>query len=155
MVEMLGVIAIFPIVALALDSMFRAVVIDIPRSSHVVEENTSVLDALDHIRSDIERAKSLPDTSGDYTAGDNVLLIELPDATICYELTDEGIVRRRLGENGTSSLWTAPNANIEWNVRRKDGVGYAVEMRTCIEHTRAERQTRKMAGTHLYFVGGL
>ena len=154
-VELLTVIAIFPVVALALDRMFKAVVVDIPRSSHIVEENTTVLDMLDQIRSDMDRAIALPDSSGDYTAGDSVLLIELPDTTICYELKGERIIRHNLGKDPTSSAWTAPNAHIKWKVRQKDNVGYAVEITTHIKHKTARKQTERMAGSHLYFVGAL
>ncbi|MHC4741180.1 MAG: PulJ/GspJ family protein [Planctomycetota bacterium] len=155
LVELLAVIAIFPVVALSLDRMFKAVVIDIPKSSYVVEENTTVLDILDHIRSDIDRAKGLPRTFGDYTAGDDVLLIKLPDTTICYQLKDEKVIRHNLGKEPTSSAWVAPNADIKWKVWEKDNVGYAVEIATHIEHKRARKQTERMAGAHLYFVGAL
>lgn len=155
LVELLAVLVIFPVVALALDRMFKAVVIDIPRSSHVVEENTTVLDALDRIRSDIDRAKGLPRTFGDYTAGDDLLLIELPDTTICYQLKDAKIIRHNPGGEPTSSTWVAPNADIEWKVWKKDNVGYAVEIATHIKHKAGKRQTERMAGAHLFFVGAL
>lgn len=155
LVELLAVIAIFPVVALVLDRMFRNVVIDIPRSSYVVEENTTVLDALDHIRSDIDRARGLPRTFGDYKGGDDILLIELADATICYELKGGKIIRHNLAEEPTSSAWVAPNAAIKWKVREKDNVRYAVEITTHIKHERARKNTERMAGAHLYFVGAL
>lgn len=155
LVELLAVIVMFPVAALALDRMFRAAVIDIPRSSYVVEENTTVLDVLDHIRSDIDRAKGLARTFGDYTAGDEVLLIELADATICYQLEDGKIIRHNLGEEASSSAWDAPNADIRWKVWEKESVGYAVEITTHIKHKAGRRQTERMAGAHLYFVGAL
>jgi prepilin-type N-terminal cleavage/methylation domain-containing protein len=153
LIEMMAVIAILPVAMLALDRMFATIIVDIPRSSHIVEENTTVLDVLDHILSDIDRATGLPNSSGGYTAGDSVLLIELPDTTICYELKDERIIRHNLGKDPTSSAWTAPNANIKWKVRQKNNVGYAVEITTHIKHKPARKQTERMAGSHLYFVG--
>ena len=155
LIELLAVIAIFPVAALAIDRMFKTVIVDIPRSFHIVEENTTVLDVLDHINRDIDRATGLPNSSGDYTAGDGVLLIELPDTTICYELKDKNILRHNLGKDTTSSTWKAPNARVKWKVWQKDNVGYAVEITTHIEHKPARRQTKRMAGSHLYFVGAL
>jgi len=155
LVEMMAVFAVFPVALLALDRMFKTVIVDIPRSSHIVEENTTVLDALDHIRSDIDRATALPNSSADYTAGDNILLIELSDTTILYEINDQKIIRRNLGKDPTSSTWNAPNAHIKWKLWQKDNVAYAVEITTHIQHKHARKLTERMAASHLFFVGAL
>lgn len=156
LLEMLAVIVIFPVAALALSQLFNTVVLEIPRASRVVRENTTVLDVLDHISGDIDRAKGLPNSSGPYTAGETVLLIELPETMICYEITEDKVVRRDLGEDPqTSSVWTTPNADVKWTVWRKENVGYAVEIMTHVEHKWKTKQQKKMAGSHLYFVGAL
>jgi len=136
--------------------LFNTVVLEIPRASRVVRENTTVLDVIEHISRDIDRAKGLPRASGDYTAGDTILLIQLPDTMICYEITEDKILRRDLGEDPqTSSAWTTPNANVKWRVWRKDNVAYAVEIITHVVHKWKTKQQKKMAGSHLYFVGAL
>lgn len=158
LLEMLAVMLILPVVLLAIDQMFKNVMVDIPRASRVIKENTTVLDILEHISRDIDRAKDLPPSSGAYTAGETVLLIELVDTTICYEMTQGKILRRDLvadPQHGTSSTWTTPNADVKWKVWRKDNVGYAVEIITNIEHKRPKKLQKKMAGSHLYFVGAL
>ena len=158
--ELLAVIVVFPVAALALSQLFNTVILEIPRASRVVRENTTVLDVLEHISGDIDQAKGLPRSCGEYTAGDSMLLIELPETMICYEITKDRILRHNLGEdpqsqNATSSAWTTPNANVKWKVWRKDKVGYAVEIITHVEHKWKTKQQQKMAGSHLYFVGAL
>ncbi len=158
LLEMLAVMVIFPVAALAISQLFNTVVLEIPRASRVVRENTTVLDVIEHISRDIDRAKSLPNSSGKYTAGDTILLIQLPDTMICYEITEDKILRRDLGEDPqsrTSSAWTTPNADLKWKAWRKDNVAYAVEIITHIEHKWKTKQQKKMAGAHLYFVGAL
>jgi len=158
LLEMLAMIVIFPVAALAMSQLFNTVVLEIPRASRVVRENTTVLDVLEHISRDIDRADGLPDSSEEYRAGDSILLIELPDTMICYEITEDKILRRDLGkdpQSRTSSTWTTPNANVKWKVWRKDNVGYALEIITHVEHKWKTKQQKKMAGSHLYFVGAL
>ncbi|HLB72704.1 MAG TPA: prepilin-type N-terminal cleavage/methylation domain-containing protein [Sedimentisphaerales bacterium] len=157
--EMLAVIVIFPAVTIALDGLFTTILRDIPHSSQVVQENTSVLDVLEHIQDDIDRAKSLPASFADRAADANTLLIELGDGTIAYELENGRVVRRTLGETKDSSTeqaaWSLPNADVEWRVCSRDGAGYAVEIETHIKYKRTTKSLEKMAGTRIYFVGAL
>jgi hypothetical protein len=46
-----------------------------------------------------------------------------------------------------------PNAEIEWRLWKKDGLGYAVEVHTHIKYKLRERFQEKMANSHLYFLG--
>jgi len=160
LLEMLAVMVILPVATLALSQLFNTVILEIPRASRVVRENTTVLAVLEHISRDIDRAKGLPRSSGEYRAGDSILLIELPDTMICYEITEDKILKRDLGtdpqsQSRTSSAWTTPNADVKWRIWRKDNVGYAVEIITHVEHKWKTKQQKKMAGSHLYFVGAL
>jgi type II secretory pathway component PulJ len=155
--EMMAVLFFFPVAALVLDGLFRTLVHDIPRSSRVVQENTSLLSALEHIQDDIQKAGRLPEAVEGYAADANALLIEHPDEVIRYELKDGKIARCKLAKDSsdtqTPTVWSVPNAEIEWRLWKKDGLGYAVEVRTYIRHKLREKFQEKMANSHLYFLG--
>jgi prepilin-type N-terminal cleavage/methylation domain-containing protein len=159
LVEVLIVIVILPLMMLVLDDFFRTLIKDIPRSYRVVQENTSLLSMLEQMQKDIDKAKGLPVSFDEYTTGDKLLLIELTEGMICYQLKDEKVLRRKLTDNRQGNaleqtVWSIPNARVEWQVWRKDGEGYAVELKTHIEHLiRGEHWEKKMANSHLYFVG--
>ncbi len=162
LVEVLIVVIVLPFMMLVLDDLFRTLIKDIPRSYQVVQENTSLLSMLDQMQKDIDKAKGLPESFGEYTTGDKLLLIELAEGMICYQLKDEkaltvrrsSLVSRVTGDEPRITVWSIPHAKVELQVWRKDRDGYAVEVKTHIEHKiRGEHWEKKMANSHLYFVG--
>ena len=159
LVELLVVIIVLPFVMLVLDGLFSTLIRDIPRSYRVVQENTSLLSMLEQMQQDIDKAKGLPESFDEYTTSNKLLLIELAEGMICYQLKDEKVLRRKLTDNQQKNAlekksWSVPHAKVEWQVWRKDRDGYAVEVKTHIEHKiRGEHWEKKMANSHLYFVG--
>ena len=158
LVEVLVVLAVLPFMMIVFGGLFNTLIKDIPRSHRVVQENTSLLSMLDRIQKDIDKAKGLPESFGEYTTGDKLLLIELAEGMICYQLKDEKVLRRKLTDNKQSNaleqtVWSMPHAKVKWQVRRKNGGGYAVEVQTHIEHIVQGHWEKKMANSHLYFVG--
>lgn len=155
--EIIAVLFFFPVAALVLDGLFRTLVRDIPRSSHAVQENTSLLSALEHIQDDIRKAGRLPEAVEGYAADANALLIENPDEVVRYEFKHGKIVRHKLAKDRsdtqTPTVWSVPNAEIEWRLWKKDGLGYAVEVHTRIKYKLREKFQEKMANSHLYFIG--
>jgi prepilin-type N-terminal cleavage/methylation domain-containing protein len=157
LVELLVVIIILPSVMLVLDGLFSTLIRDIPRSYRVVQENTSLLSMLDQMQQDIDKAKGLPESFGEYTTSNKLLLIELAESTICYQLKDGRVLRRKLtdtqqGSGEETKAWSVPHAKVEWQVWRKDSSDYAVEVRTHIAHKVRGHWEKKMANSHLYFV---
>jgi prepilin-type N-terminal cleavage/methylation domain-containing protein len=158
LVEVLVVLAVLPFLMIVFGGLFNTLIKDIPRSHRVVQENTSLLSMLDRIQKDIDKAKGLPESFGEYTAGDKLLLIELAEGMICYQLKDDKVLRHKLTDNQQSNaleqtVWSVPHAKVEWQVRRKNGGGYALEVQTHIEHIVQGHLEKKMANSHLYFVG--
>jgi len=155
--ELMAVLFFFPVAALVLDGLFRTLVHDIPRSSHAVQENTSLLSALEHIHDDIQKAGRLPEAVEGYAADANALLIENPDEVIRYEVKDGKILRHKLAKDRsntqTPTVWSVPNAEIQWRLWKRDGLGYAVEVRTHIKYKLREKFQEKMANSYLYFLG--
>jgi len=158
LVEVLVVIMTLPFVALVLDGLFNALLTDIPRSCRVLQDNTTLLSMLKQIQQDIDAAKGLPDSFAGHTTDDRLLLIELAEGMICYQLEEGRVLRRRLtdtqqDDREEARVWVMPNAKVEWRLWRRQGHGYAVEVRTHIKHRLRKKLQEKMANSHLYFVG--
>jgi len=167
LVEMLVVITIIPFVSVALAGLFTTIISDIPRSYRVTQENTNLLSMLRQMHKDIDTAKGLPESFEERTTNNELLLIELADGMICYQLKDGEVLRRKLtdAQQGSSepsprrglgedtTVWSVPHAKVQWQVWKKDGGGYAVEVKTHIEHKVRGNWQKKMANSHLYFVG--
>ena len=114
---------------------------------------------LKQLRKDVEMAKQLPDSVGEYTTGNQLLLIELTDGVVCYQLENDKIIRRKLVDTQKdnsmeTAVWSVPQAKINWQVWRKQGRGYALEIKTYIEQNTRGHWQKKMANSHLYFAGG-
>ncbi len=161
LVEMLVVIIVLPFVMLVLDGLFSTLIRDIPRSYRVMQENTSLLSMLEQMQQDIDKAKGLPESFDEYTTSNKLLLIELAEGMICYQLEDDkartvrrsSLASRVTGDESRITVWSVPHAKVEWQVWRKDGGGYAVEVKTHIEHKIQGHWQKKMVNSHLYFVG--
>ena len=160
LVEVLIAVIILPFMIVVLDGLFKTLIKDIPRSHQVVQVNTSVLNMLEKMQQDIDKAKGLPQTYNEYIASDKILLIDMPEGMLCYQIKDDKVFRYNLTGNQKSNLaktkyWSIPHAIVQWKVWRKDTIGYAVEVLTHIEHKVEGHWQKKMANSHLYFVGAL
>jgi len=159
LVEMLIVIMTLPFILIALDGLFNTFLSEIPRSSRVLQENTTLLNMLEQLQHDIDTAKHLPESFAGQTADDKLLLIELAEATICYQLNDGQVLRRNLSDTQQvgqeTRVWSIPNAKIQWRLWRQQGHVYAVEVRTHIKYQIRSKSQEKMANSHLYFLGVL
>ena len=158
--EVLIAVIVLPFMILILDGLFKTLIKDIPRSYKLVQVNTSLLSMLKEMQQDVDKAKGLPKTYNEYTASDKILLIDLPKGMICYKLKDDKVFRCNLTDKQKSNVaetqyWSVPHAIVKWKVWRKDMTGYAVEVRTHIEHKVQGHWEKKMANSHLYFVGAL
>lgn len=157
LIELLVVIVLISTISIVISKLFTVIISDIPRLYGVVQENTSVLDMLEQMHEDVDVAKGLPESFAEYTTDKDLLLIELPNTIVCYQLKDGKVTRRKLPvaqeqyEEDTR-VWSVPNAKIEWQVHRND-MGGSVEVKTCIEHKVRGRSEEKMANTNLYFTG--
>jgi prepilin-type N-terminal cleavage/methylation domain-containing protein len=158
--EVLIAVIVLPFMILILDGLFKTLIKDIPRSYNVVQVNTSLISMLKEMQQDIDNAKGLPKTYKEYTTNDKMLLIDLPEDTICYQQKDGKVYKCNLTKNQKNNIaetkyWSIPHAKVEWKVWRKDMTGYAVEVRTHIEHKVQGHLEKKMANSHLYFVDAL
>ena len=160
LVELLVVVIVLPFVFLLFDGLFKAIAGEIPMSVRLIQENTSLTSVLREIQKDIDKAKDLPKSFAGQTAGDQLLLIELSEGVICYQLKDGQVIRQKLTDASQDKpedtrIWSIPHASIEWKVWERNGQGYAVETKTHLEYGRRGQWIKKMAHSHLYFAGAL
>ena len=157
-IEMIVIIGILPLLLITADKLFKSLVGDIPRSCHIPKENQLILHVLDRLQQDIDLAIELPESVGEYAASDKLLLIEQADDVICYKIEDRQIARSRL-ENIDSEdpqnrmVWPLLNAEIRWRIYKVDNANAAVEIKTCVNLHDNNRMEKKLANSHLFFVG--
>ena len=160
LVELLILVIVLPFVFLLLDGLFKTIVGEIPMSVRIMQENTSLLSVLGQIQQDTDKALGLPKSFAGQTASNRVLLIELSEGVICYQLKDGQVFRHKLTDTPQAKteeprVWSIPHASIEWKVWERNGQGYAVETKTHLEYGRRGQWVKKMAHSHLYFAGAL
>jgi prepilin-type N-terminal cleavage/methylation domain-containing protein len=158
LVETLVVVIVLPFLFIIIDGLFRTLLSDLPWSYRIAQENTIMLNMLEHLQQDIDQAKGLPESFAGHTVSDNLLLIELADGVICYQLKDGRVIRYKpvdpqQEDSEEKRVWSLPHAEIVWQVRTKNGEGYAVDTEAHIEHRVRGQWKKKMVRSHLYFVG--
>jgi hypothetical protein len=139
---------------------FRSLLRDIPQSVRLVDQNVAVLDLLEQLRRDTDRAIVLPSQVGDRRADDATLLIEQADAVVCYRREEGRIVRTLLDRQGGATpdgdrVWLARDAAIEWRPWTQEGHAYAVEVHSHLKQQVAGQLRRRFLSSHVFFVGGL
>lgn len=158
LVEMLAVIMVLPFVLLVISGLFRTIIKDIPESYSIAQENTTLLDMLEQLRQDTDRAQGLPESFEEHEANENMLLIALEAGVISYQLEDGRVIRRNLADARRSDakeprVWSLPHTKIRWRVWARDGERCAVETSAHIEQFIRGQWKEKMANSHLYFAG--
>lgn len=157
LVEIMVVVVTLPFLFVIMDGLFRTLLAEIPWSWRIAQENTTLLNMLERMQQDLDKAKGLPKSFAGKTTSDTLLLIELPDGVICYQLKNGQVIRGKLTKDGTeeTKVWVAPHAKVEWRVWAENGRGYAVETKTSIEYKNRGQWNRKMARAYLFFAGVL
>jgi prepilin-type N-terminal cleavage/methylation domain-containing protein len=160
LVEIMVVIIILPFVFFLLDGLFGTLLTEIPRSWRIAQQSSTLLNLLEQIHKDVGEAKRLPAEFAGRTAGDGLLLVELPEGVIGYQIEKGRVTRSKLssapsGDLEQERVWAMPDSKIEWLVWQKDGVRYAVEVKTHVELKVHGRVEKKMAQAHLFFGGAL
>jgi prepilin-type N-terminal cleavage/methylation domain-containing protein len=126
LVELLVVVVVLPFVFILFDGLFKTIVGEIPMSVRVVQENTSLLNMLGQLQRDVDKAKGLPESFADRTANDQLLLIELKEGVICYQLKEGEVFRHKLtdppqGKAEEPRVWSLPHASVKWKVWAGNG----------------------------------
>jgi type II secretory pathway component PulJ len=156
--EVLILLVVFTSVLVIFAPMLNTLFRHIPRSYKAAQENTQVLDMLEQMRKDVERAEQLPLSYAGHATDAGALLIELADGVVRYQLQEGKVIRSKLdntqsGGPETPMVWSAPHSSVRWAVWEKTGMAYAVEVQTHIDYPLGRRSEKKLANSHVYFVG--
>ena len=156
--EIMVVVIILPFVFFLLDGLFGTLLTEIPRSVRVAQQGSILLNLVEQIHQDVEKAKALPAEFTGRTAGDKLLLVELSDGVIGYQIEEGRVTRSRLanappGELEQERAWSVPDGQVEWRVWQKDGRSYAVEVKTHVRLKIRGRMEKKMARAGLFYGG--
>ena len=159
LIELLVVVATLPFVMLAISGVFVTIIRDVPRTTRLLQHNTTVLNMTQQLRRDMDEATGLPEEHDGRQAGQDTLLIETSGRIVCYEVKPKRIVRTMLDETGPGSgqerLWRIGDAVVAWHLWRDANKAYAVEVRSHQQQRVGTQLREKLAGTHVLFVGGL
>jgi prepilin-type N-terminal cleavage/methylation domain-containing protein len=174
LIELLVVVTVLPIVMVAISGVYATFIRDVPRTTRVLQENTTVLDLLGQIRRDVDEAVGLPEQFAGQHAGERTLLIEQPGRRICYQIEDGRIVRTLfvVTPSGVSSdaltgtlptgpqseperVWRTRDAVIAWRLWERDGRAYAVEIHSHVKQRVNGFLRKKLANTQVFFPHGL
>jgi hypothetical protein len=155
--ELLIVIATVPIFMFVMSRLFFTLMKDTPRIWKNVQQSSTLNNMLSQIQSDIDKATDLPQSHGDLITGDTLILIQQEDKLICYELDNQKATRKFLSETNTTEprIWLIPDVKIEWNILRKNGKGYCLELQNYIGYKTSSRYEKKYPNSHLYFIGAM
>jgi len=153
LVEVITVLAVIAVISIPLGRLSKFMMYDIPKSDKIIETNTSILNVLRYIKKDVNLAVNFPEKIKEYSANKNCLLIEQQNKTVCY-LAEQGKVSRMVIDNANGEItWQIPDGKIEWQVWRKNNIGYAVEIRKYVELKSYNRADKKMSNSYVYFTG--
>jgi type II secretory pathway component PulJ len=157
LVEVLFMIITIPALMLVLSGLFNTLMSEAPGSWKEVQQNTTVLNALDQIHKDIDKAVELPESYENYTSNSELLLIKQTNSLIVYQFEKGSLTRQQINTQQDTSpeirSWLFPKAKIQWQVLKKNNKAYAVEILNYIESKRYGRVENKMENSHLYFTG--
>jgi type II secretory pathway component PulJ len=159
-IEMLGVILITPLLMVLIGGFLVTFLRDIPQATRLLDQNTAVLDVLNQLRHDMDRAVALPSQAGDRRTDDATLLIRQADALVCYRLEEGRIVRMVLDRSeevlpDVERIWQAHDAVIQWRPWVREGGAYAVEVQSHLRQRVAGEFRQRFRNSHVFFVGGL
>ena len=156
LIELLTVITVFAILSGVLGTMFHTLLADVPRAQKAIESDARLQVLLKQLRTDVEAAKSLQQVKSDLPSQATSLVITLPSGTITYRLTDDTLLRtvkKPSAPTEQSYSHHLPNTIISWHVRRRDGLGYALEVTTSVKWLSGGRWVERLANSHIFFAG--
>ena len=157
LVEIMVVLAVMAALSLPLAQLSRTLFREMPRSGKAIEAQASLSNCLNQIRRDINIAKSFPEfrLHNEHLNKPNMLLLQYEEGfLLTYYQEGEKIIRRLINSDMsfTENQWDVWRGQLEFDVLRKEGDGYAVAVKSYIADRRSGRTEKKMQNSHLYFV---
>ena len=158
LIEMIVVVCTLPLFLVLVSPVFILFNREIPRSTHLVIEQGTVLEVLDQIRRDVDQAKALPRSHGQWSTDERTLLIDKADCAVLYRVA-EGKVRRDViapggGPPEPAGEWALPNVSIRWVLWQEGSNAQAVEVHSHMIYRLRTRDQERLANTHVFFLLG-
>ncbi|MHC4293197.1 MAG: type II secretion system protein [Planctomycetota bacterium] len=154
--ELIVVIGIFGLITTPLARLNLITLRDVSRAYKIVQTNTTILNALQHIKKDVNAATSFPSSHGEYNLNEQTLIIQTDHEVVVYQFNNDQFKRLRFREDSASetTIWSTPRAKIQWKLWQKDNL-HALEIKTHIEYKNGSTTDKKMKNTHLFFANNL
>ena len=151
--ELVGIMALTPVMAIALSGVFKIFITDLPKQAGLVQESTTLLNMVEHLRRDVSRGVALPASAGTLASDDKTLLVRLDKGVVAYRIGDGQVVRQAVGSSPGGDgqrTWKLPHGRIEWRIW---GAGSAVEVHTYVTHKTSRGLQKKLSNSHVLFSG--
>ena len=160
LLEIIAVLPLMVLVGAIVAGVFPVLVRDVPRVQETVNVRVRLGHMLGRLQKDVDAAGSLPESAAGRSAGEGLLLLQLPDAVVCYEVGRGSVTRSRLSEDANgqpieTDAWSVPSARVSFNRWPRSGRCRAVEVHTAVEHTMHGQTREKLAKTHLFHLAVL
>jgi prepilin-type N-terminal cleavage/methylation domain-containing protein len=144
LVELLVAIAILAIISIPMSEFTKLLVFDIPMSVKHIEANTSLLDVIASLKSDICSSFKLQRDSK------NRLIMQMTDETVCYTFGEDKISRSTTDGNDPPDEWMIPGGRIDFEIQQINDTP-AVSVTKYVEVKTYRGIEKKMAETYLFF----
>jgi hypothetical protein len=155
---MIVVVATLPLFLALVCPVFMLFNREIPRSTQLVIEQGTVLEVLDQIRQDVDQAKALPRSYGQWSTDEQTLLIDKAGCVVLYRVAEGKVTRAMVGPGGgppePAGEWALPNASIRWVLWGQGTNAYAVEVHSHMIYKLRTRDQGRLANTHMFFLLG-
>jgi len=158
LVEMIVVVCTLPLFLALVCPVFMLFNREIPRSTHLVIEQGTVLEVLDQIRQDVDQAKALARSHGQWSSDERTLLIDKADGVVLYRVAEGKVTRDVVGPSGgppePAGEWALPNASVRWVLWQEGSNAQAVEVHSHLIYRLRTRNQERLANTHVFFLLG-
>ena len=155
LIEILVLLPLMMAFMVVMGSIFPQLMRETPKIQRAVQTHRGLTHVLRRLQDDTDSAESFLESFGDLVAGEERLLIRLPDRVICYEVSKDTIVQSEIlspsEKARQTNAWSLRGVRMRFALRRKNGAPYAVEVRTSVQYEGRGRILEKLANTHVLF----
>jgi len=160
LIELLALLAVLGTVTLLFGKALQTTVGEVPKLQGVAQASRVVFSMLERLQEDVDTAKSLPESHAGKTANGKLLLIELPEAIVSYEVAEGEIVRKelRVKDSNTarqSYIWPVGKAKVSFHRWESSGFAYAVEVRRAVEYRKQDKTEDKLVNAQVFYLASM
>ena len=160
MIELIAVLAMMGMVALLFGINIRTTLSDVPNLQKLAQASRVVSGMLEQLQNDIDSAKSLPKSHAGKPANEKLILIELPQKIVSYEVLETQIVRKELPTNdpgtaGKTYNWPLGQAKMSFHNWEDSSFTYAVEVRRAVQYHKKDKTEDRLVNAHVFYLASM